>query len=366
MAISTSLLAVTTSTLEGIKIIRYIKPVSAHIVTGINVFGDFLGSITDTFGGRSNTYQKQLESIYNEAIEKLKRNAFEIGGNCIVGLKVDVSEISGKGKSMLMITAVGTAVEIEKLAYSTAKQLNSIRKTHTIDLESIKILREKEYVREQIRKGALRLNEVTWNFITENQMYDVYPFLIKTFSELFNKAEIDRKLVEEYREKLIRFIDGQPDDIKLNLIYSSVENENNNKVLPWITKIIERLNLFDYEKILLLLSAKDFEVKKRAIKIATIDKPFYNQQDKKELEALKIKIEETFTEKVTRSTKKQLLSSKEKEVWICECGKTMDSENLYCSGCGRDTYGFLSDELKPSDAILLLEEKIRFISEYID
>ena len=45
------ILVVTTSSLDGIKIKKYIKPVSAHIVTGTNLFSDFMGGLSDVFGG---------------------------------------------------------------------------------------------------------------------------------------------------------------------------------------------------------------------------------------------------------------------------------------------------------------------------
>jgi len=100
------ILVMTTSAAEGLKIKRYLKPVSAHIVAGTNLFSDFLGGLTDVFGGRSQAYQKQLTSLYNEAIERIKYAAY--------GLTIDMDEISGKGKLMFMLTAVGTAVIIEK------------------------------------------------------------------------------------------------------------------------------------------------------------------------------------------------------------------------------------------------------------
>ena len=114
MANPKDVLVVTTSTLEGVKIKQYLKPVSAHIVAGTNMFSDFFASFSDVFGGRSQTYQKQLTSLYAEAIERIKYAAYEVGANCIVGLSVDMDEISGKGKSMFMLTAVGTAVILHK------------------------------------------------------------------------------------------------------------------------------------------------------------------------------------------------------------------------------------------------------------
>src|SRR5947207_764071 len=92
------ILVTTTSSIEGLSVKQYLKPISAHIVAGTNLFSDFLASFSDVFGGRSQTYQKQLASLYSEAIERLKVAAYEIGANCIIGLNVDMDEISGKGK----------------------------------------------------------------------------------------------------------------------------------------------------------------------------------------------------------------------------------------------------------------------------
>lgn len=114
MANPKDILVITTSSADGLKVKRYLKPVSSHIVAGTNFFSDFLGSFSDVFGGRSSSYQRQLTSLYNEAIEHIKVAAYEIGANCIMGLNIDMDEISGKGKSMFMLTAIGTAVILEK------------------------------------------------------------------------------------------------------------------------------------------------------------------------------------------------------------------------------------------------------------
>ncbi|WP_319479122.1 heavy metal-binding domain-containing protein [uncultured Draconibacterium sp.] len=103
------MIVTTTSNLDEIRIKEYLQPISAHVVVGMNLFKDFLAGLTDTFGGKSSTYEKTLESINEEVIYKLEKKALAIGANCILGLKIDNSEVSAQGKSMLMVTAVGTA-----------------------------------------------------------------------------------------------------------------------------------------------------------------------------------------------------------------------------------------------------------------
>ena len=75
-------------------------------------------------------------------------------------------------------------------------------------------------------------------------------------------------------------------------------------------------------------------------------------------------ISEKFPERGTRSTKKQLLSSKEKDIWICECKKTNDS-NVYCENCFKDIYGFQTQEPSPIKISILLNQKIELLKSLI-
>ncbi len=176
MANPKDVLVVTTSSVGGLKIKRYLKPVSAHIVAGTNLFSDFFGGLTDVFGGRSQTYQKQLTSLYNEAIERVKYAAYEIDANCIVGLNIDMDEISGKRKSMFMLTAVGTAVILEKEGGEKEVLPKSDEKLENVAVDRINVLRSKKAIIEKANSGSLTLNDDIWNFITTNQVGEVVSF----------------------------------------------------------------------------------------------------------------------------------------------------------------------------------------------
>jgi hypothetical protein len=75
-------------------------------------------------------------------------------------------------------------------------------------------------------------------------------------------------------------------------------------------------------------------------------------------------IELTFKEKGQRSTKKGLLSSKEKEIWICECGHQNDMGD-YCS-CGKDLYGFKEKEVNAERALSVLRRRSSLIKECLN
>jgi len=102
-----------TESVIGATITKYYGTVSSNSVIGTNIFADMIASLSDVVGGNSGVYESRLQRMYNECLEKLARKAKWYGANCILGLKVDTGEISGKGKSMFMVSMVGTAVTIE-------------------------------------------------------------------------------------------------------------------------------------------------------------------------------------------------------------------------------------------------------------
>ena len=75
-------------------------------------------------------------------------------------------------------------------------------------------------------------------------------------------------------------------------------------------------------------------------------------------------IEQTFVKRGEITTKKGMLSSKEKPVWKCECGKVNDEDITYCTKCGDDIYGFHDGELKPEKAISKINEKLMLLGEF--
>lgn len=361
MATSKDILVITSSSLDGIKVKKYLKPVSAHVVAGTNLFSDFLGGMTDVFGGRSDSYQKQLTSLYNEAIEKVKLASYEIGGNCIIGLSIDMDEISGKGKSMFMVTAIGTAVIIERDESEKFIEKTN-EKFENVSVDKVDVLRTKKTIIKKAELDTLNLDETIWEFITVNQIDEVFVFLLKKLISV-EGDKFNNGTSEIFYKNFVRYVDSLPEQKKINLVYNSIIEENS-KIQNSLSNLIKDLNLFDFNKCMEILKNSDFEVKKIGLKISGFDKQFYNKQDKEDLHKILDYIKENFVELGTRTTKKQMLSSKEKEVWICECGKT--NEFTYCSNCLNDIYGFKESDVKPKARISYIENKIELITELMN
>ena len=110
---SQSIPLTTTSTLPGFTVLRVVDIISAESVLGINIFRDFLAAVSDIVGGRSKSMQKELRTARQTCLRELRIEAHRIGANAVIGVRLDYSEISGGGKSMLFLAASGTAVTCE-------------------------------------------------------------------------------------------------------------------------------------------------------------------------------------------------------------------------------------------------------------
>lgn len=104
----------TTESQVNFKIEKRINIITAECVFGMNIFKDFFAGVRDVVGGRSESIQKTLKESKEIVLAELKKEAYEIGANAVVGIDLDYSEFSGGGKSMLFIVASGTAVRMKE------------------------------------------------------------------------------------------------------------------------------------------------------------------------------------------------------------------------------------------------------------
>ncbi len=109
------LLITTSSLLDNYVIEQYLGIVNSNMVIGSNAFKDFFASFSDFFGGFSGKYKDAMDELYSEALNNLSDSALEKSANAIIGIQVNFSEISGKDKSMFMVSLSGTAVRVKEI-----------------------------------------------------------------------------------------------------------------------------------------------------------------------------------------------------------------------------------------------------------
>lgn len=102
----------TTPSIEGKRITRYCGVVAGEAILGANLFKDLFAGIRDLVGGRSSTYERELQRARDIAMDELQQRASALGANAVVGVDLDY-EVLGHDNGMLMVSASGTAVVVE-------------------------------------------------------------------------------------------------------------------------------------------------------------------------------------------------------------------------------------------------------------
>lgn len=83
------MLVTNTSTVEGRKIVKYCGIVTGEAILGANVFKELFAVIRDIVGGRSATYERELQRARDIALGELEERAGRMGANAVVGVDLD-------------------------------------------------------------------------------------------------------------------------------------------------------------------------------------------------------------------------------------------------------------------------------------
>ncbi|MCX7973204.1 MAG: heavy metal-binding domain-containing protein [Candidatus Aminicenantes bacterium] len=108
------MIMVTTPSLEGKKIKKYLGMVSGEAILGANIIKDIFAGIRDIVGGRSAAYERELRRAKEIALNEMAESAREMGANAIVGIDLDYETINLGSGNMLMVSANGTAIYYEE------------------------------------------------------------------------------------------------------------------------------------------------------------------------------------------------------------------------------------------------------------
>lgn len=356
------IITTTTNTLEGWAIDEYLPPISVNVVVGANILSDIAASWTDFFGGRSTTYEKKLQDIYQQAISNLGNKAKTIGANCILGLKIDIDEISGKGNQMFMITAIGTPVIASKINSTgdrPGQQNEKIIDGYYIEnrLKAKKLI---DKYKTQSSIATISQNEIDFMIECHTPQLNNFVVLICKYlceNDNYSENEDKLKLLADY----FRVIDREE---SIELLYNELIKND----LPLLSRnyfitTINQLNLIQLDWISKLIDSDEWYVSYSALRLLSAGKDIYFQSEIDELEKIKEKIPKRFPQLGTLTTKKKLLSSSEKEVWICPCGCSNDINADYCTSCQKDINGFLTKQVKANEIVSLIGQRLEILNE---
>ncbi|MCA9657526.1 MAG: YbjQ family protein [Myxococcales bacterium] len=101
----------TTDAIAGYRIVRVLGLVRGNTVRTRNVGHDFLAGLRTLVGGEVTRYTAMLAQSREQALDRLRAEALELGANAVVGLRITTSTVMAAAAEIL---AYGTAVIIEE------------------------------------------------------------------------------------------------------------------------------------------------------------------------------------------------------------------------------------------------------------
>ena len=101
----------TTPALAGKTVSSYLGVVTGEAILGANVFKDFFAGIRDIVGGRSATYEKELQKARIIAFAEMYAQEKYLGANGILGIERDCKTVGG---SMLIMSVSEIAVVVDQ------------------------------------------------------------------------------------------------------------------------------------------------------------------------------------------------------------------------------------------------------------
>lgn len=344
-----SIFITTTETIEGMKIEKYFDFISTNVVLGTNVFSDLGASFSDFFGGTSDIYQNKLDKIYKTAIDKLKQKAQALGANGIIGLRMDFDEISGKGKSMFMVSVSGMGVKF--LVSDSKSKENS--ETKIISPDDIDIQVSKLKVTKKIKEKTSPSDD-DMNFLMEYPIDEIVEELIEIYLQIFKNGPWASN---EYQKSIQSFLPAYLKNLNPAIV-SSVLYEKIEKNPEIISILIKESRSFDPELTFGLLEKGDLH---NGILTLESSKRTYTIEDLNKLNLLLNKIDNIPNTGKIESVKSLLGGTKEK--FICEKNHQNDVDREFCQtdGCWKNIKGLRKSEVEMIEEFRLKIEGLKIL-----
>ena len=169
----------TTNNISCYSIKEYRGAICANQVLGADVIADIFASWTDFLGGKSGAYRQVLDELFADVRKQMIEKATDAGANAILGVRLCFNEISGKQKSMLMLSGYGTLALVEP---NKLERLEKIQKLNSFLSEGL--ITQEEFDEEQ-----KKLSSMYENFIFDDTTQNIEDFIDTNVAEVQGNTE---------------------------------------------------------------------------------------------------------------------------------------------------------------------------------
>jgi len=344
-------LTTTTHSVEGAQVTQYLDVVYHSVVVGANILSDLVAAFTDFFGGFSRTYEKRLQLIFDEAINGLELKAKMTGANGVLGVSLDVDEISGGGKSMFMISVSGTAVILQWSAQHPPRNLESSSQSVTNKVLQHKVgrihlerrLADDEALSKEDWKDVLRYGD--------HKLLDkVLARFIADYQNEFSDGQPKNEILYDF---MISYLSSLPHEKVIAVVYSHIVDH-----AELIADLIIDADLFDPFSIHSLLNTGRTN---EAIVVLESTKNIYTREDFASMVEIRnwLKgMEDVGELKVAKG-----VLGKEKLRYVCVNNHSNPSKAKYCQVCDLNIKGLTREQVKKIESFFVRVDVLESIYE---
>jgi len=100
----------TAFTLDGFRVVKSLGVVRGIIVRSRSIFGTIGAGLQTLVGGDISIFSDLCEQTRREALDRMLKHATAVGGNAVIGLRYDATEIM---QGVTEVLCYGTAVVVE-------------------------------------------------------------------------------------------------------------------------------------------------------------------------------------------------------------------------------------------------------------
>lgn len=276
-----------------------------------------------------------------------------LGANAIVGYNTDFDEISGKGKSMFMLSASGTACVIEQQEQRTSEE-DSLD-CQTITSEKLTQLLRVEAIISKVEEGKINLSDEDWDALYENATITNAELLIsRLYASHVQGPKVERYVSLLNREDLIPIVYKL---YKSKVVVSTEINGVTQRITLPIYELIKKCKLFDAEELKALFK-EDVSL---VFPLLETEKDFYTKNDLVAMKELSQLISQ-LPDKGSVTKGKLGMFSKEEEIWICPNGHKNSMDNEFCSTCNLNIKGIKWED---NEKVLAFDKKVRMLESLL-
>src|SRR2546421_4559451 len=105
------MMVTTGNEVAGRQITHYLGVVRGIVVRSPNLAQGFLGGLQQMIGGNIEAYAQVCEQARQEALQRLKEHAQEMGADAVVAMRYDATEFA---QGVTEVLAYGTAVQLNR------------------------------------------------------------------------------------------------------------------------------------------------------------------------------------------------------------------------------------------------------------